>query len=1189
MESIVFQALSWHAEDIIEDEEPAYMIKVFGRDASGNSVSGTITGFTPFFYVKFEEDWDYSKSNRVIEYLKKTLGQDTDVKLCKRKEFWGFTNNTEYIFCRLAFPSLENMRRAITILSRYKDISEISSYKKYKFKLYESNFDPYLRFMHIAKIEPSGWIKANVRPCTDIMTTNSNIDFEVKWTAIQRYESDEIAPFVISSFDIECTSSSGDFPVAKKTYKHLCSQLFDLYTTMTSNASSDYNIKTTMIDALHYALCGNDLSSNMKHVSRVETKKEIDPDVLLEAINVFMDDIITIIKKNKKEVSLNRLVKFFGEHSNIFPALCGDSIIQIGTTFHKYGSKDIFMRHIITLGTCSPIEGALVEEAKTESELLLRWTELIQRTNPDIMTGYNIFGFDFEYMYFRAQELGIEKQFMKLSRLQEKRATFKEQRLSSSALGDNFLKYIEMEGRVLIDLMKVVQRDHKLDSYKLDNVAHHFMGLNKHDVSPQEIFSLQKGNADDRSKVASYCLQDCSLCNYLVMKLEIFANNLGMSNVCLVPMSFIFLRGQGIKIFSLVLNECRNSQFLIPVIKKDISIRTEDVEHFIKDKSASQKVVDEVKQIIKCIKNDKRLDNIKQSGIAAGVIAAAAKNKNHVIDFSSIKNKYKWVTEAEVADVKNIILDNAETVQTEEEDGYEGAIVLDPKEGIYIDNCVSVMDFASLYPSSMISENLSHDRIVIDPKFDNIPGVEYLNIVYDIFDEKKNKVGERVCKYVQGEPGILPRILMKLLGARKATRRKMTWKMYNGIIGPYDANEKSIKCSKTGTIHQVDNPDDITDAFNEFQIAVLDGLQIAYKVTANSLYGQVGAKTSQIYLKDIAAATTATGRKMIMMAKSFLETKYNANIIYGDTDSIFAIFPQPAGVVKHATIAPSIKIGNEASKEFRKIIKSPHDLEFEKVYWPLILAKKKKYVGNQYEVDDKKFKQKSMGIVLKRRDNANIVKKIYGGIIDIILNEQNLEKSIEYLKECLIDLINGKYPVEDLVITKNLRAEYKDPTRIAHKVLADRIAEREPGNKPQCGDRIPYLYVLHPEEEVVKGKKAPKVLQGERIETPDYARKEGLKPDYNFYITNQIMKPILQIYALVVEQIPGFSHPSNYYKIIQRTMKEQVNNPSKEKDKMDTIREMDVKAILFDPILAKIENCKIRKSMIAKKYYKIEV
>lgn len=82
------------------------------------------------------------------------------------------------------------------------------------------------------------------------------------------------------------------------------------------------------------------------------------------------------------------------------------------------------------------------------------------------------------------------------------------------------------------------------------------------------------------------------------------------------------------------------------------------------------------------------------------------------------------------------------------------------------------------------------------------------------------------------------------------------------------------------------------------------------------------------------------------------------------------------------------------------------------------------------------------------------------------------------------------------------------------------------------------------------------------------------------------MKPILQIYALVVEQIPGFSHPSNYYKIIQRTMKEQVNNPTKEKEKMDTIREMDVKAILFDPILAKIENCKIRKSLIAKKYYK---
>ena len=82
-----------------------------------------------------------------------------------------------------------------------------------------------------------------------------------------------------------------------------------------------------------------------------------------------------------------------------------------------------------------------------------------------------------------------------------------EQRLSSSALGDNILYYLDMHGRVLVDLMKVVQRDHRLDSYKLDNVAEHFIGVRKHDVSPNDIFRLQRGTSADRAVIAAYCVQ----------------------------------------------------------------------------------------------------------------------------------------------------------------------------------------------------------------------------------------------------------------------------------------------------------------------------------------------------------------------------------------------------------------------------------------------------------------------------------------------------------------------------------------------------------------------------------------------------------------------------------------------------------------------------------------------------------
>jgi len=223
-------------------------------------------------------------------------------------------------------------------------------------------------------------------------------------------------------------------------------------------------------------------------------------------------------------------------------------------------------------------------------------------------------------------------------------------------------------------------------------------------------------------------------------------------------------------------------------------------------------------------------------------------------------------------------------------------------------------------------------------------------------------------------------------------------------------------------------------------------------------------------------------------------------------------------------------------------------------------------------MDDEKFVQKSMGIVLKRRDNANIVKKIYGGIIDIILNEQNIQRSIEFLKSMLQKMMDGKCDMEDFIITKSLRDSYKDPTKIAHKVLAERIGEREPGNKPNSNDRIPYVYI-----ETEDG--GQKVLQGERIETPEYVKRNDLKIDYKFYITNQIMNPVLQLLALVLEQIPGYEYPASYFQLIEKHLLEEYS-PLKTREKIEDIRAGYVKELLFNDHIQKLESKKIRRQRI---------
>jgi DNA polymerase elongation subunit (family B) len=311
----------------------------------------------------------------------------------------------------------------------------------------------------------------------------------------------------------------------------------------------------------------------------------------------------------------------------------------------------------------------------------------------------------------------------------------------------------------------------------------------------------------------------------------------------------------------------------------------------------------------------------------------------------------------------------------------------------------------------------------------------------------------------------------------------------------------------------------------------LDAQQLAYKLTANSLYGQLGSNTSKIRRKCIAASTTGHGRQQLLFSKACIEKAYgpesgdkrcSAVCVYGDTDSVFISFRPTDPVTGErltgkAAQAAAKALAEEAGKAISGALKPPHDFEFDKMFRCFCLLSKKRYVGDMTEggLEDDDYQRKSMGIVMKRRDNAPIVKYVYGGVIERILNQRNIVAAFEFAREAATELLTGKFPIKRLTITKSLRAEYKLVP--AHKILADRIGKRDPGNKPSSNDRIPFVYAMK-----AGGKPWPKdTSQGERIETPTYIKEKGLTPDYTFYITNQIAKPVAQVFGLVVDQLPG--------------------------------------------------------------------
>ena len=182
------------------------------------------------------------------------------------------------------------------------------------------------------------------------------------------------------------------------------------------------------------------------------------------------------------------------------------------------------------------------------------------------------------------------------------------------------------------------------------------------------------------------------------------------------------------------------------------------------------------------------------------------------------------------------------------------------------------------------------------------------------------------------------------------------------------------------------------------------------------------------------------------------------------------------------------------------------------------------------------------------------------------MKDKVIYKAVEFVKECLQNVVDEKYSHQKLIITKSLRSYYKNPMQIAHNVLALRIGDRDPGNKPKPGDRIPFIYIKNNDK---------KALQGEKIETPSYALENKLEIDYGFYITNQIMKPIQQVFALVLEEMTDFK---DKHGITQRgwnedikKLKEKWTDDDKFQKKYEELRCKEVKKLLFDNYIKQVK------------------
>ena len=247
----------------------------------------------------------------------------------------------------------------------------------------------------------------------------------------------------------------------------------------------------------------------------------------------------------------------------------GDACFQIAVSLCKFGSDEPYDKTCLCYKkTDSYLEGCNILSYPTEKEMLEAFQTYLHKKDVDIITGWNIFGFDMEYIYKRAQINKCHYDFFNLGKLKDTKSELTIKKLSSSALGDNLLKLLPMSGRFIFDLFHEIKKGYKLDSYKLDNVSKLYLGDQKIDMPPKEMFArfVQEDPVKLR-EVAEYCIKDTLLPHRLMKKLCTLLNLVEMAKATWVPLPFLVERGQQIKVFSQLTKKARELGFMVPTIR----------------------------------------------------------------------------------------------------------------------------------------------------------------------------------------------------------------------------------------------------------------------------------------------------------------------------------------------------------------------------------------------------------------------------------------------------------------------------------------------------------------------------------------------------------------------------------------------------------------------------------------------
>lgn len=430
-----------------------------------------------------------------------------------------------------------------------------------------------------------------------------------------------------------------------------------------------------------------------------------------------------------------------------------------------------------------------------------------------------------------------------------------------------------------------------------------------------------------------------------------------------------------------------------------------------------------------------------------------------------------------IAKPENFLLPSPSRKQVGQQNALECLpLVMEPQSAFY-NSPLLVLDFQSLYPSVMIAYNYCYSTFL--GRVANWRGQDKMGFT----DYQRS---QRLLELLKDHVNIAPN---GMIYVKPDIRKSLLAKMLGEILETRVMVKSGMKVDKDDKTLQ----------------RLLNNRQLALKLIANVTYGYTSASFSgRMPCSEIADSIVQTGRETLEKAIALIHSvkKWEAEVVYGDTDSLFVY-------LKGRTKDEAFDIGAEIAKTITDMNPRPVKLKFEKVYLPCVLLAKKRYVGFKYESktqEEPDFDAK--GIETVRRDGTPAEQKIEEQALKILFRTADLSQVKKYFQRQCSKIMKGKVSIQDFCFAKEVKlGTYSDkgPPPPGALISTKRTLE-DPRAEPQYGERVPYV--------VITG--APGARLIDRCVAPDVLlHNDHNELDAEYYISKNLIPPLERIFNLV--------------------------------------------------------------------------